>query len=492
MISSVKQRLAPKYLRRLFSKVVSRDEALNAVKSGMTVLTGGFGVCGNPNYLIKGISEKPDIKNLTIVSTNASTEYYGLGHLLKSRQIKKCIASYAGENKLFEKRYMDGEMELELTPQGTLAEKLKSGGKGIPAFWTPTGVNTLIEQGGFPMKYKQGTKEIEKLSKPKESRVFNGKKFILEETIFGDVAIVKAFRADKKGNLQYRMAARNFNEDMATAAKVVIAEVEEIVEEGEIDPDNVHTPGLFVKYLVKSDGQPKPIEKKVFDEGQGIKVQGKDPAIRIRIAKRVAKEIKDQMYINLGIGIPTLVPAFVDKSLNIELHAENGILGICGYPKEGQEDADLINAGKESVIIGKGASFFSSSDSFGIIRGGHLGCTVLGAMEVSATGDLANWIIPGKLLKGMGGAMDLVASGSRVIIAMEHCGKGGSFKILEQCDLPLTGKSCCSLVVTELAVFDFSSGGRITLKEVAEGHTVEDVRRATGCKFEVADSLGSF
>ena len=159
------------------------------------------------------------------------------------------------------------------------------------------------------------------------------------------------------------------------------------------------------------------------------------------------------------------------------------MMGVEGYPKTGQEHPDLINAGKESIKVGKNASFFGSSDSFGIIRGGHLDCTVLGAMQVSSTADIANWIIPGKLIKGMGGAMDLVSSGTRVIAAMEHTAKG-KHKILSECTLPLTGKACVSQIVTEMAVFDFSNNGKLTLKEIAEEVTLDDVKKATGAKFE--------
>ncbi|MDX2049903.1 MAG: CoA transferase subunit A [Rickettsiaceae bacterium] len=220
----------------------SASSALKEVlKDGITIMAGGFGLCGIPEKLIEAILESK-VKNLTVISNNCGIDDFGLGILLKTRQIKKMISSYVGENKTFESQYLSGELELELTPQGTLAEKIRAGGAGIPAFYTKTGVGTIVAEG-------------------KEVRQFNGRDHILEHSLFADLAIIKGYIADKSGNIVYRKTARNFNAIMATAAKFTVCEVEKIVENGELDPDSIHTPGIFVDRIVHGINYVKKIEK---------------------------------------------------------------------------------------------------------------------------------------------------------------------------------------------------------------------------------------
>jgi 3-oxoacid CoA-transferase B subunit len=207
------------------------------------------------------------------------------------------------------------------------------------------------------------------------------------------------------------------------------------------------------------------------------------------IAKRIAQEITDKSYVNLGIGIPTLVANYIPDGMNVVLQSENGLLGIGPFPYEGEEDADLINAGKQTVTMLKGSSLFSSADSFAMIRGGHIDLTILGAMEVSENGDIANWKIPGKMVKGMGGAMDLVASADNIIVAMQHTSRSGESKLLQSCSLPITGVGCVKKIVTNLAVLEVMEGGGFKLLERAPGVSVEEIQKATAGKLMIEGEI---
>jgi len=240
-------------------------EACKDIPSGATILAGGFGLCGIPENCIAAIREIGS-KDLSVVSNNCGVDDFGLGVLLRNKQIRKMLSSYVGENKEFERQYLSGELEVELCPQGTLAERLRAGGAGIPAFYTPTGAGTAVSEGGLPLKYASDG-SVAKASEKKEERDFDGRRYVLERAITGDFAIVKAWKGDRFGNLLYRHTAMNFNPLCAMAGKVCIAEVEELVEVGQLDPDQIHTPSVYVHRIFQGANYEKRIERRTVRKG---------------------------------------------------------------------------------------------------------------------------------------------------------------------------------------------------------------------------------
>lgn len=474
----------------------SPEEAIADIPHGASISFGGFGLVGLPENLITALANKGTM-DITAISNEAGVDGHGIDQLLVNRQIRKIICSFAGNNKNFEQQYFNGDLEVELVPQGSFAEKLRAGGAGIPAFYTRTGVGSIVGEGGIVEKFSPGGGEIEKVSMGKEMRIFNNMRYLMVHSLTSDFAFIKGHVADTLGNVCFNKTAMNFNVDMAKACRNTIVEVEKIVPHGELDPHHIQLPHIYVQRLIQGRNYVKPIEQYT------VKKEGEDASesdyfkttsgkLRKRIAKRAAEFVKDKMYINLGIGIPVLIANFLDPEIEVTFQSENGILGLGEFPYEHEVDPDLINAGKQVVTVVKGGSFMTSSETFAMIRGGHIDITFLGGMEVSEKGDLANWIIPGKVVKGMGGAMDLVGGAKKRIIVMQHCTKNGRPKILRECSLPMTGSKCVSALVTEKAVFQWDRLGKMHLTDVAEESSVDEVRALTEAIFVVDEDLKVF
>jgi 3-oxoacid CoA-transferase len=313
----------------------------------------------------------------------------------------------------------------------------------------------------------------------REMKVIDGKEYLFVPGLRADVAFIRAWRADRAGNLVYRLTEQNFNRAMATAADIVVAEVEEIVPAGALDPNEVHTPGCFVDYLVLAHTTEADLGSSADTAPR------KATAARRAMARRALRELRRGDVVNLGIGIPTLVADMITPEDGIILHTENGMLGVGPAPEAGGALEYPVNAGKIPVTALPGSSYFDSADSFAMIRGGHVDVAIMGGLQVDEAGNLANWAIPGKPLLGIGGAMDLAVGARRLIVTMTHTEPDGAPKIVQACTLPVTAVGAVDMVITELAVFEFADG-TLWLREVMEGADLETVRARTGARFKVA------
>ena len=434
------------------------EQAAAKVRSGDALIVGGFGMTGNPTNIMHALAET-GVKGLTYISNNVGEPGLGGGRCLRKGQFNKVIGSFFTSNPEAVAAAQSGDVEFELLPQGTLAEAIRTGGAGLGGFFTPTAAGTPLAEG-------------------RETRVIDGTEMVFVPALRADVAIVRAWRADTIGNLQYRMTENNFNQAAATAADLVIAEVEEIVPAGALDPDFIHTPGCFVDYLVQADLNPEYLGTSASVAASLKKV---DEA-RMSMARLALAELRRGDIVNLGVGIPTLVADLIRPEDSIVLHSENGMLGVGPEPETGGAMDYPINAGKAPVTALPGSSYFDSAASFAMIRGGHVHAAIMGGLQVDEQGNLANWAVPGKPLLGVGGAMDLASGAGRLIVTMTHCDRNGNSKVVQRCSLPLTARNAVDVLITDLAVFNFDDSG-MRLVKLLPGVTEEEVRQKTTARY---------
>lgn len=439
---------------------ISAAEAAAKVRDGDILMAGGFGMTGNPVHLLHALANA-GTRNLTYIGNNVGEPNLGGGRLLRNGQLKKAIGSFYTSNPEAVLAVQEGRLEAQLIPQGSLAEAMRAGGAGLGGFYTPTAVGTVMAKGS-------------------ETREFNGRTYVFVPPLRANVAFIRAWVADTAGNVIYRMTEQNFNKAMATAADLVIAEVEQIVPVGELNPSHIHTPGCYVDYLVQAHTTLEDLGSSASIIGGAKKVDD----TRLAIARRALAELQPGDVVNLGVGIPTLVADLIKPEHGIIMHTENGMLGVGPAPQEGGALDYPVNAGKIPVTALPGSSYFDSTDSFAMIRGGRVDVAVMGALQVDEKADLANWAVPGKPLLGVGGAMDLASGAKRLVITMAHTNRDGSLKIVPSCTLPLTAMQAVDMIITELAVFRFLEGN-LTLTELMPRATQEEVRAKTAASFAV-------
>lgn len=458
------------------SKIVESPAAAVAdVADGASVVIGGFGVLhGWPSSVITALRDRA-VRDLTLVCNTPGFGPLSPQILTEKHQVKKLVASFGGypyRKTPMEEAIGRGEIEFELVPQGTLAERLRAGGAGLAGFFTPTGVGTDVERG-------------------KEVRDIDGRRYVFERALTADVAVVRAHAADPAGNLVFRGSSRNFHPIFATAGRTTIAEVDELVGLGDLDPERVVTPGIFVDRVVRATVRMTPDEviDMVREIGRAAPDAGDLPGIPADLmAMRVAALFTRGSVVNLGIGLPTLCSNHTAER-DVVLHAENGLINYGPFPAPGGEDIHLYNAGGQFVTALPGGAFTHTCDAFAMARGGRVDTIVLGGFQVAENGDLANWKAPHMSAGGIGGAMDLAAGRAEIIVLMYHASKDGQSKLLRRCSYPLTAIGCVSKVVTNLALIEVVPGQGFLLREIAPGIGVDDVTRATDAPLRVAHDV---
>ena len=442
--------------------------AIADLQPGMSLMVAGFGAVTNwPSTLLRAVA-RHGAGDLTVIANTVGYTSYSPQILAEHGLVSRFIGSFGGSayrKTPLQSLIMAGDVEFDLVPQGTLAERIRAAGAGIEAFYTPTGVDSVVD------------------TPDKEVREINGRRCLLETALRADYAIAAATRVDELGNCVFRGTTKNFAPAMLAAARTGIVEAAEIVPAGGLGPEEIDVAGIFVDSVVQEEIPATEIGQLARTAGRDLVAASGDAARRglprDLMALRVALLIRDESYVNLGIGLPQLVGRWLqDLGSTARLHAENGILGYRALDSIDEWDADLFDAGGLPIAALPGAATFNSSDAFVMARGGHLDAVVLGAFEVAGNGDLANWMVPGAFVGGVGGAMDLIAGGAPVTALMEHTTRDGGSRLKHACSLPLTATGCVRRIVTNLALIDVAPEGFV-LREVAPGVSVEEVLAAT-------------
>ena len=442
----------------------SADSAVQDIADGASLAMAGFGQSHRYPTLVPALLEH-GASRLTVVANSLGAIDHSLQSLLEAQRVAHLIVSFTTRG---EELIAAGQVTFELVPQGTLVERLRAGGAGIPAFYTRTGVGTPIASG-------------------KETRVFDGETYLMERALSVDFAFIRAWRADRFGNLQFHGAAQNFNPSFAKGARVVIAEVDEVVP-GELDPDDVGLPGIYVSRVVPQVERTEvafPATRRGRPVDEPLRYHDKPAWTRAEVAEIAAALLPEPSYVNLGLGMPTLMSNYV-AGRDIVLHAENGVLGYGEEASAADFDPDVFNAGGEFVHLLRGASFFDSVASFEMIRGGRIDVVALGGLQVDEEANLANWTTAGRVGGGIGGAMDLAVGARTVMVLMTHLGPKGEHKLVSRCSYPLTGTSCVDIVITDLAVLR-RVAGEFALERVAPGFTAAEVAGLTEMRLRLRE-----